>query len=477
MKNKLLSTTAMAGALMIAPTASHAVDEAEFQALKEQMKQFSAKLESLENEQSALEAENAALKESNEKLQLQINQKYAVSQTEQEMASATAGQKTPKKQSTAAKSNGVLIPGTDTRLKVGGYIKVDAIHDFNVSRDGNGEDIALFAAIPLDGSDADLKGSNTRLHARQTRVNFTTTTPTEQGNLKLFLEGDFFGSSGSQTTSNRYDFNLRHVYGQLGGVLIGQTWSNYMDLAAYPESLDFVGVNGNTLVRQTQIRYTHKPEGSNHSYSVSIENPQSEFLSSSANSGTDSGIEEFPDFIARATFKGKFGHFAVKGVARKLESFNSAGKVSDDEFGYALGVSGKIKLFDKGDVRFQLSYGDGIGRYIFGLGAVSQAAGFDVNTRSLETVEAWGGYVSYRHWWDDRLRSNFMFGTTQVLDNPSFLNPATTNKEIYSAHGNLIWSLNSKVDLGMEYMYGYRETESGAKGELHRGQFSANYKF
>jgi hypothetical protein len=92
-------------------------------------------------------------------------------------------------------------------------------------------------------------------------------------------------------------------------------------------------------------------------------------------------------------------------------------------------------------------------------------------------VEAVGGYAAYRHWWNDTLRSNVIAGTTRVLDNPSFLNPAVTNESIYSAHGNLIWSVTDKVDVGGEYIYGHRETESGAEGSLHRAQFSAIYKF
>ena len=373
-------------------------------------------------------------------------------------------------------SNGMLIPGTDTRVKLGGYVKIDAIHDFEVSRDGNGEDFGLYAAIPLDGSSEREQGGNTRIHARHTRVNLTTTTPTDYGDLKVFLEGDFMDSQGSQTTTNRASFGLRHAYGELGPVLVGQTWTNYMDLAAYPESLDFVGVAGNTLVRQGQIRYTHTPEESGNSYSVSIENASSDYIDATG-STLDSSVEKFPDVTAKARFTGDFGEFSVKGVGRVLEVYNGATTSSDDEFGYALAASGKLNTWGKDDLRFQVGYGDGIGRYLFDLAANAQSAGWTGTTGNVETVEAVGGYLAYRHWWNDDLRTNVMAGGTKVLDNPDFLDPATTNEKVYSANANLIWSITDKFDVGAEYIYGHRETESGAEGDLHRAQMSAIYKF
>lgn len=486
----------MLGTMLVSSQPAMAVSDEEFEALKQQMAVFAGQLETMQQKQEALEQENASLKQQNTDLVVQNKQLVQKVESSMQKTETLAAQLDSVQEENrhalntqaeilasvapaAGEKDGMLIPGTDTRVKLGGYVKADAIHDFNVSRDGSGEDFGLFAAIPLSNTTSDLKDSNTRLHARQTRINLTATTPTDHGDLKVFVEGDFYAGAGSQTTTNAANFGLRHAYGELAGVLVGQTWTNYMDLAAYPESLDFVGVTGNTLVRQGQVRYTHKPEGSDNAYSISIENPDSEFLSDPANPGVDSGIEEYPDITAKARFKvGEKSEVSVKAVGRKLEAFDTATNSSDSDFGYALGVSGKLQTTDKDDLRFQLGYGDGIGRYIFDLAAAGQGAGFTSSTRrSLETIEAWGGYASYRHWWNDSLRSNVMAGTVQVVDNPTFLSRATTNKEIYSAHGNLIWSVNDKVDVGAEYIYGHRETEDGSEGTLHRAQASAKYKF
>ncbi|MGN7439143.1 MAG: porin [Alcanivorax sp.] len=74
--------------------------------------------------------------------------------------------------------DGMKIPGTDTTVKLGGYVKADFITDVGSDY---GADFARFAGIPLDGSAADSKSSGFHAHARQTRLNLTTKTPTEIG--------------------------------------------------------------------------------------------------------------------------------------------------------------------------------------------------------------------------------------------------------------------------------------------------------
>ena len=78
------------------------------------------------------------------------------------------------------------------------------------------------------------------------------------GPLKTRFEGDFFGSGGNQIFSNSTSFRLRHAFGSVGGLLAGQTWSNFMPIESYPGTVDFNGPAGLTFIRQAQLRYTHK---------------------------------------------------------------------------------------------------------------------------------------------------------------------------------------------------------------------------
>jgi hypothetical protein len=48
---------------------------------------------------------------------------------------------------------------------------------------------------------------------------------------------------------------------------------------------------------------------------------------------------------------------------------------------------------------------------------------------------------------------------------------------VHSVHANAIWTPLPKLDLGMELIYGERELESGADGDLRRLHVHARYSF
>ncbi|MFW6339485.1 MAG: hypothetical protein ACOC0Q_01310 [Wenzhouxiangella sp.] len=119
------------------------------------------------------------------------------------------------------------------------------------------------------------------------------------------------------------------------------------------------------------------------------------------------------------------------------------------------------------------SGGPGIGRYL-GLNTANDAvldAGGD-----LEAIDAYGGFVSYRHFWSDQWRSNFTLSAFRA-DNDTNLSGFGVTETAESAHVNLIYQANSRLRFGAEYIYGRREVESGASGNMNRLQFSTIYAF
>ena len=109
------------------------------------------------------------------------------------------------------------LPGTDTSMQIGGYVKGDILYDV---KSQNGDSFAV-SAIPLEGSVADELEGHVRFHARQSRVWFKTWTPSDLGEVRTHIEGDFEGAGGNEVFSNSTVFRLRHAYGTLGGLLIG----------------------------------------------------------------------------------------------------------------------------------------------------------------------------------------------------------------------------------------------------------------
>ena len=68
--------------------------------------------------------------------------------------------------------------------------------------------------------------------------------------LQMYIEGDFYGSGSA--------FRLRHAYGKYGGLLAGQTWTNFLDPDNFHNTIDFESPMAFPSFRQAQVRYTEE---------------------------------------------------------------------------------------------------------------------------------------------------------------------------------------------------------------------------
>ena len=95
---------------------------------------------------------------------------------------------------------------------------------------------------------------------------------------------------------------------------------------------------------------------------------------------------------------------------------------------------------------------------------------------NLEAIDSSGIFGSYRHFWNNKWRSNLTLGYLWV-DNDTNLTGMGVTKNARSVHVNLIYNPVPRLDFGVEFMYADREVESGADGDLTRLQFSAKFAY
>ena len=141
-------------------------------------------------------------------------------------------------------------PGTT--FSYGGFIKMDAMAtDTSDGRIADGSSGRLFyvpSTIPVAGAGADGGDPYADFHAQFSRFWLSADHVTDSGDkFKGFVEMDFFGGgsnalAGNETATNTYAVTLRHAYVSWNNWLAGQTWSNFQDVAALPDAVDFVGV-------------------------------------------------------------------------------------------------------------------------------------------------------------------------------------------------------------------------------------------
>ncbi len=376
----------------------------------------------------------------------------------------------------------IKMPGTNVSIKLGGQVKADMLYTFNQTS-GLSEDLFQTRTISATGG---AESGRFRAHARETRLNLDVRAPTDYGDLKAFTEFDLFGGSSAtfpQEQVNGYEIRLRHAYVQVGQFLVGQTWSTFNDPASFAETLDFAQVNGESFVRQPQARWTSKPV-SGFNFSVAAENPEGDISDNTApGTGRRTNSDNMPDLIGNVRYEQGWGHLQAGALYRqlKIEGDATDPTFNDTASGYGVNLSGKIKtpvINEKDNLKFQVNYGEGIGRYINDLqltGTETFDAAIDAGNDSIDPLEAMGGYVSYQMVFSDKWRSNLTGGYVYV-DQPGY-QPATAMESTKYGAANLIWSPVSKLDLGIEFLYGERKNNDGNEGDASRVQGSVRYMF
>jgi len=359
-----------------------------------------------------------------------------------------------------------ILPGApaDSRFTVGGMIRMDSMwtrsSDGTIAKNTAGRDFYVPGAIPVIAS-ASTPDTYFDAHAKFSRLWFDASSTLDDGStLGARIEVDFFGGSlGNSRATNTYGTIIRHAYVSYNNWLVGQTWSNFMDTGALIDAVDFVGpTDAAIFVRQPQIRYTQG------GLSVSLENPETTVDTA----GTGAGNNSVPDLTLSYTHKGDWGHVKLGGLVRQLKSASGL-----TETGYGANLSGLVKLGGSTDVRYQLTAGDGIGRYV-GLSTVAPDS--YLKGSELEALGGWAAYVGLRQLFAPNLRGNLYYATSHWDNDTAFTGFGVTRK-VQSWHANLIWSPAPKLDFGVEAIWGERTLESRLDGELTRLHMMARYSF
>ncbi|WOT06499.1 DcaP family trimeric outer membrane transporter [Shewanella youngdeokensis] len=354
----------------------------------------------------------------------------------------------------------------DTDFKFGGYVKTDVM--FSDYSNGAPDSGALSRQFYVPGTiygDATNGKQVVDFHARESRFNFKTTTDMDGHKLVGFISLDFMThGDGNERVSNSYSPRIRQAFVSYDNWAAGQMWTTFQNPGALPENLDFVGAaEGTPFVRQTMVRYT------NGGFQFSAENPETTVNGYQTGTRITSGSGFVPDFVARYNMKTQDGMaFTFAGIARQLNVEQD--DIDASKFGYGVSFTGVIPVGND-DIKMSATYGDGLGRYM----ALNYAnAGVLDANGDIETISSYGGYISYRHWWNDKLRSSIT-ASGFVADNDVSLTGEAVNKDSYSGYINLLYSPIKPLTVGVEYMYAQNTKESNDEGELNRIIFSVKY--
>jgi hypothetical protein len=375
------------------------------------------------------------------------------------------------------------IPGTDTTLKLYGYVQLDATYDFK-GRDPNveGDDWATVAALVPLQSDIQTQNKPRQLYltARTSRIGLQTATPTRAGNVGVRLEADFNAPNleQGQTFTNSVGFRLRHAYGQIGGgygtFVVGQTWSTFLDLASAADTVDFNGPGTVALVRNPMIKYV-SPTFGGWSLAVAAENaPGTDGNDFAPSTTATTKFQQIPDFIASLGTAGNWGTFTLAGMTTNYSRASATlGAPSYSKQAIGASIGGSLK-FAGDTLVVHAEGGSGIGRFL--LNTIANTNVVDSGA-DLFLTDAAAYHVGYTHVWNAEFRSNAVWSQTFVAPNAA-LSKSDQAKENDQVFANTFWTFAKNAEFGLEYVYGYRTLfASSETGLQHRVNASFHYNF
>jgi hypothetical protein len=407
----------------------------------------------------------------------------------------------------------ILIPGTDTSIKVYGIIRETT--DYWMSGgppNGSPQSTNIGAtgqleAVPLGGTVARARSNGIfQSSPKESLIGFETRTPTPLGEARTLMEFDWAASNGFvpggavTQVSDSLAPRLKYGYGTLGGLLAGQATSNFSDPDANAETLDFGGPAGFPgKVRVPQIRYT-MPAWWGGSFSVSAETPETTAATSAGAIASDSGASTVtgpvtvtcPGVAVGATatcttvggnagfalnpFKA-WGHFDVSAVMLPGLDVADGKFVSRSFIGYGGHVGADVKPgwlgWTKDDFTAQFEVGQGLGSYVNANSsvmlqtnyptAVAPATLAAASTVLIHPVTEISGTLGYQHWWLGNLNSTIAEGIEGINISPTVVGATTSlNRELMTTHANLLWYPIPSVLVGLEYMWGQRTAVTNA---------------
>lgn len=408
------------------------------------------------------------------------------------------------------------IPGTDTCLKVGGFVR----HEWGFHGGGSHSQY-------LSGANALNNREDQHDVQSRTRANITldARTQTEIGTVRTYIRFGPQWTTGNGDNGEQY-FDAAFI--QFAGFTVGKIRSFYDFAEAIAGTYTtLVGIGGSTGNGVNTIAYTAQ-FGSGFSATIGVEDPTTRRSSiinlsgfgptavlggGSGDAGTNALIGQtpadyyasvsVPDIIANLRVDQAWGSAQLSGVLHQVRSdyyTNTLSGHPGDEWGWAIQGGVQFNLpWAKGDrLLLQAVYGQGASEFTgvnnqSALGAYGYFGG-DVTfgwapdaviglNGELELIESWGLMALVEHYWTPALRTS-VFGTYSevnwngaataafcasgagVVGPSTIVGTCNPDFQIWQVGTKTVWNPVANLDIGVELLYTNINTDSSGTIDL-----------
>ncbi|WP_084639959.1 porin [Kaistia adipata] len=293
-------------------------------------------------------------------------------------------------------------PGTDTCIKVGGYVKF----------------ITSFGDSDFDAFNKHYPESNWGNFVSEASIQLTGASITEYGNLTGFL--DFRAKTGNspgtgQTATDYINESTKSAYVDSAYLQFGPLKAGYFDsLFDFGQGFNDKGMfASDTKTDHIELSYAVNGFG----LAISLEDPRDRDAVGDRHGF--GGNSNMPDIVGAVTYEAGIFKTKIAGAYFKhaidIDPINTRWDPKD---GYAVGgiVEFALDSLSKGDkLQLSASYAQN-GNSFTGITGGTSVAGYTTGTaaggKGLDTIpgDSWSAFASYKHVWTDRVWSSLSAG-------------------------------------------------------------------
>lgn len=287
------------------------------------------------------------------------------------------------------------------------------------------------------------------------------------GDFVVYTSGDWRGAGNT--------FHLLNAYMSNKYVTFGYTTGNFMDPAAYPATVDYGGPCGMTFYRTTQLAVRYAFDWGL-SMGVALEAPN---VNADENEFVSIGSQELPDipfFIKYEFYKNT--HLRLAAIMRDITYRDLVNNNNKHEVAWGAQASALVTIGN-----FQLSgqytIGEGIGTLINDISNI----GIDLvptpdvaGSMMRPLTDAWFASVHYNI--NPMMFVSATYSQTNIhsCNNLGSSAPAMYKRGQYLA-ANMFVNASSNLQLGIEYLHGWRMDFSDKMYNSNRVNIAARYNF
>lgn len=350
-------------------------------------------------------------------------------------------------------------------LGIGGSVRATGEYDFN----GRVDNVDFYPSLIAQPR----KGNFTK---NQFQMDISTST--------LFLKlvgrtkhlGDFVVYTAGIFRGNGKTFELHNAYAQFLGFTIGYNYGSFMDPSALPPTIDFAGPAGSTFYRTTQLSYMFD-KLKNFKIGVSMEMPS---VDGTTSNDLSINTQRMPDFAASAQYSWNgSSHIKLGGIIRSMTYSSNVHDKAYSTTGYGVQASTTFNITKRFQMYGQVNYGKGIGSFLTDISNLNVDLVPDPDEEGkMQVLPMLGWYAGMQF----NITPNIFVSGTYSLSRlysengyPSEQSGAYRKGQYLAA--NAFWNVTSNLQVGVEYLRGWRSDFSSASSHANRLNMLLQYSF